>query len=71
MGRVIKHFNKLSREMINSVSFQNKNWKLLFSYIQVVGFSTDGCTSLSALPEEVMLYDLMVVSSFKINSTVV
>lgn len=71
MGRVIKHFNKLSREMINSVSFLNKNWKLLFSYIQVVGFSTDGCTSLSALPEEVMLCDLMVVSSFKINSTVV
>jgi len=45
--------------------------KITFSYIQVVGFSTDGCISSPALPEEVMVRDLMVLSSFKINSTVV
>lgn len=56
--------------MINSISLQNQNGKLPFSYIHIVGFNIDGCTSLSALLEEVILHDLTGLSDFKINSAV-
>lgn len=56
--------------MINSISLQNQNGKLPFSYIHIVGFNIDGCTSLSALLEEVILHDLTGLPDFKINSAV-
>lgn len=63
MRKVMKHFNKLPIEMINSMSFLNQNWKLPFCYIHVVDSSTDGCISLPALPKEVMLCDFLASKS--------
>lgn len=67
---MIKHFNKLSWEMINCISFLSRNWKLTFYYVHC-WLQYRWMYIFVCIARRGRVCDLMVHSSFKINSAVV